>query len=191
MDRLNNAKKSVERKQKGSANRTKARVRLAKIHQKIKDIRQDALHKLSTKLVRENQTLVIEDLNVTGMMANHSLAGAIADSAWSEFVRQLEYKCAWYGRTLIRIDRFYPSSKLCSTPDCGFKNDSMPMRIREWVCPSCGVTHDRDINAAINILRAGLGPNSLPSEPCSNAAGNRNQPPAKADGGMSTTSIVY
>jgi putative transposase len=127
---------------------------VAKIHQKVGDIRRDHLHKLTTDLVRENQTIAVEDLNVQGLMANHSLAGAIADSGWGEFVRQLKYKSEWHGRTFVRIGRFYPSSKLCSV--CGFKNDSMPLHIREWQCPRCGVTHDRDVNAARNILAAGL-----------------------------------
>jgi putative transposase len=127
---------------------------VAKIHEKIADIRRDDLHKLSTRLVRENQTIAVEDLNVRGMMANHKLAGASGDSGWGEFVRQLKYKSEWHGRTFVRIGRFYPSSKLCST--CGFKNDSMPLDIREWQCPQCGVMHDRDVNAARNILAAGL-----------------------------------
>jgi putative transposase len=95
-------------------------------------------------------------LSVRGMIANHKLAGAIGDSGWSELVRQLEYKSAWHGRTFVRIGRWYPSSKLCSTPDCGFKNDAMPLDVREWRCPACGVTHDRDVNAAKNILAVGL-----------------------------------
>jgi putative transposase len=129
---------------------------VAKIHQKISDIRCDDLHQLSTRLIRENQTIVVEDLNVRGMMANHSLAGAIGDSGWSELVRQLEYKSAWHGRTFVRIDRWYPSSKLCSTPDCEFRNDAMPLDVREWRCPACELTHDRDSNAAKNILAVGL-----------------------------------
>ena len=154
MAQLKRAQKALSRKKKGSKNRDKARIRVAKIHQKISDIRCDFQHKLSTQLVRENQTLVIEDLNVRGLLANHNLAGAIGDSGWSEFVRQLEYKSEWYGRTLIRVDRFFPSSKLCSA--CGFKNESMPLEMRGWTCPSCGTTHDRDINAARNLLAGGL-----------------------------------
>lgn len=150
---LKRAQKALSRKQKGSKNRDKARIRVAKIHQKISDIRRDDLQKLTTRLVRENQTLVIEDLNVSGMMANHSLAGAIGDSGWGEFVRELEYKCAWYGRVLVRIDRWFPSSKLCSA--CGFRNEAMPLAVREWQCPECGSAHDRDANAARNILAEG------------------------------------
>jgi len=154
MAQLKRAQKALSRKWKGSRNRDKARLRVAKIHQKISDIRRDDLHQLSTRLVRENQTIAVEDLNVRGMMANHALAGAIGDSGWGEFVRMLTYKCEWHGRTLVRIDRWYPSSKLCSA--CGFKNHSMPLDVREWRCPACGVAHDRDVNAAINILAAGL-----------------------------------
>jgi putative transposase len=154
MAQLKRAQKALSRKRKGSRNRAKARLRVAKIHQTISDIRRDDLHKLSTDLVRENQTIVVEDLNVRGMMANHALAGAIGDSGWGDFVRQLTYKCEWHGRTFVRIDRWYPSSKLCSA--CGFKNDSMPLDIREWQCPQCGAMHDRDVNAARNILAAGL-----------------------------------
>jgi len=154
MAQLKRAQKALSRKRKGSRNRAKARLRVAKIHQKVGDIRRDHLHKLTTDLVRENQTIAVEDLNVQGMMANHTLAGAIADSGWGEFVRQLKYKSEWHGRTFVRVGRFYPSSKLCSV--CGFKNDSMPLDIREWQCPRCGVMHDRDVNAARNILAAGL-----------------------------------
>jgi len=154
MAQLKRAQKALSRKRKGSSNRKKARVRVARIHQKISDIRRDDLHQLTTRLVRENQTIVIEDLNVRGMMANHTLAGAIGDSGWGEFARQLAYKCEWHGRVLIRIDRFYPSSKICSA--CGFQHDAMPLDVREWPCPACGVTHDRDVNAARNVLAAGL-----------------------------------
>ena len=153
MAQLKRAQKALSRKQKGSKNRSKAKLRVQRIHQKISDIRSDFLHKTSTKLVSENQTLVIEDLNVRGMMANHCLAGSIGDSGWGEFRRQLDYKCKWYGRTLIVIDRWYPSSKRCSS--CGRISDSMPLDIRQWTCPACGAVHDRDVNAAINILAAG------------------------------------
>lgn len=153
MAQLKRAQKALSRKKNGSANRNKARLRVAKIHQKISDIRNDFLHKLSTRLVRENQTIVTEDLNVRGMVKNHCLAGAIADSGWGEFFRQLAYKCEWYGRTLVKIDRFYPSSKRCS--QCGHIVESMPLSVRAWTCPECGTCHDRDINAARNILAAG------------------------------------
>jgi putative transposase len=156
MAQLKKAQKALSRKRKGSKNRNKARLKVAKIHETIADIRRDGLHKLTTDLVRQNQTIVIEDLNVRGMMANHSLAGAVADSAWGEFARMLEYKCAWYGRILIRISRWYPSSKTCSTPDCGYVNHALTLDDREWTCPACGVTHDRDTNASKNILAVGL-----------------------------------
>jgi putative transposase len=154
MAQLNKAQKALSRKRKGSSNRNKARIKVAKIHEKISDIRRDGLQKLTTDLVRKNQTIVIEDLNVRGMMANHNLAGAVADSAWGEFARQLEYKCAWYGRTLIRISRWYPSSKTCSA--CGYVNHALTLDDREWTCRACGVTHDRDVNASKNILAVGL-----------------------------------
>ena len=154
MAQLRRAQKALSRKKNGSGNRNKARICVAKINQKISDIRHDFLHKLSTKLVRENQTIVIEDLNVRGMMTNHCLAGAIADSSWPEFTRQLVYKCAWYGRELIKIDRWFPSSKRCSR--CGYIAESMSLKVRQWTCPQCGAEHDRDVNAAANISGAGL-----------------------------------
>ena len=154
MAQLKRAQKALSRKQRGSKNRAKARLRLAKVHAHIGDIRKDFLHKLSTRLIRENQTIAVENLNVLGMMANHRLAGAIGDSGWGEFVRQLGYKSEWYGRTFVKIDRFYPSSKRCN--DCGFVMKELPLDIRQWICPECGVDHDRDVNAARNILAAGL-----------------------------------
>jgi putative transposase len=153
--KLAKAQRSLSRKQKDSANRAKARLKVARIHARIADRRRDHLHKLSTRLVRENQTVVIEDLSVRNMLRNHCLARVISDAAWSELRRMLEYKAAWYGRTIIPVDRWYPSSKTCST--CGRINPTMPLDVREWTCPGCGATHDRDINAATNILAAGLG----------------------------------
>jgi len=178
MAQLKRAQKALSRKKRGSKNRNKARVRVGKIHQKISDIRRDDLHQLSTRLIRENQMIAVEDLNVRGMMANHTLAGAIGDSGWSELVRQLEYKSAWHGRTFVRIDRWFPSSKLCSTPDCGFKNDAMPLDVREWRCPACGVMHDRDCNAAKNIIAVGLAEinacgGSVSPAPVKTGVGNR------------------
>jgi len=151
---LARAQRSQARKQKGSHNRERARRRVARIHARITDRRRDHLHKLTTRLVRENQTIVIEDLSVRNMVRNHSLARAISDAAWSDLRRMLEYKCAWYGRQLVAVDRFYPSSKLCSA--CGHLSASMPLGVREWVCPSCGIVHDRDLNAARNVVAAGL-----------------------------------
>jgi putative transposase len=151
--RLRNAQKKLSRKEKASRNREKARRKVAKIHNRIKDTRLDHLHKVTTRLVRENQTIVIEDLSVRSMVKNRKLARAISDCGWGELVRQLEYKCRWYGRTLVKIDRYYPSSKRCSS--CGYIAEKMPLSIREWECPECGTHHDRDWNAAKNILAAG------------------------------------
>ncbi|WP_435828346.1 RNA-guided endonuclease InsQ/TnpB family protein [Nocardia testacea] len=151
--RMAKAQRVLAKKQKGSNNRAKARLRVARIHTRIADRRSDHLHKLSTRLVRENQVIAIEDLSVRNMVRNRSLARAISDASWSEFRTMLEYKADWYGRTVVAIDRFYPSSKTCST--CGRINDSMPLRVRDWNCP-CGASHDRDINAAKNIRAAGL-----------------------------------
>ena len=152
--RLKKAQKNLSRKQKGSKNREKARIKVAKIHLKISDSRKDFLHKTTTQLVRENQTIAVESLAVKNMVKNHKLALAISDSGWSELIRQLDYKCRWYGRTLVAIDRWFPSSKRCSS--CGRIVDKMPLNIREWTCPKCGCNHDRDVNASKNILAAGL-----------------------------------
>ena len=146
--------RSLARKQKGSRNRYKARIKLARLHAKVADRRRDQLHKLSTRLVRENQVIVVEDLNVAGMVRNHCLARVISDAAWRMLLTFLAYKCAWYGRELIRVDRFYPSSKTCST--CGHVVERLPLDVRKWTCPSCQAQHDRDENAAKNILAAGL-----------------------------------
>ncbi|MGM9501664.1 RNA-guided endonuclease TnpB family protein [Desertifilum tharense] len=153
-DRLRQAQKALSRKVEGSNNFEKARKQVARIHARIADSRTDFLHKLTTRLVRENQTIAVEDLVVKNMMKNHKLAQAIADASWSELIRQLEYKCQWYGRTLVKIDRWFPSSKRCG--NCGRIVDKLPLDVREWDCPECGTHHDRDINAANNILAAGL-----------------------------------
>jgi putative transposase len=152
--KLRAAQKTLSRRQKGSKNREKARVVVARIQARIKDSRKDFLHKLTTQLVRENQTIVVEDLAVRNMVKNRSLARSISDAGWAELVRQLEYKCQWYGRELVKIDRFFPSSKKCGK--CNFVIDKLPLSVREWSCPECGTTHDRDVNAANNILAAGL-----------------------------------
>lgn len=152
--KLKRVQKAMSRKQKGSNNRHKARLQVAKIHAQITDARKDFLHKLTTQLVRENQTIVVEDLAIKNMVKNHKLALAISDASWGELIRQLAYKCEWYGRELIKIDRWFPSSKRCS--NCGHIVDKLPLNIREWKCPKCGMNHDRDINASKNILAAGL-----------------------------------
>jgi putative transposase len=151
--RLVKGQRVLARRQKGSRNRAKARLRVARIHARITDRRRDYLHKLSTRLVRENQTIVLEDLNVHGMIGNHSLARAISDAAWYELRRMLQYKCVWYGRDLVVVDRWLPSSKTCST--CGDLTDRLTLSVRDWRCQGCGTWHDRDVNAAKNILAAG------------------------------------
>ncbi|MFH9968731.1 RNA-guided endonuclease InsQ/TnpB family protein [Streptomyces mirabilis] len=143
----------LAKKEKGSANRARARLKVAKIHARIADRRRDTLHKITTRLVRENQTIVIEDLTVRNMVKNHRLARSISDAAWSEFRSMLEYKAQWYGREVIAVDRWFPSSKLCSA--CGTLQDTMPLNVRTWTC-DCGITHDRDVSAAHNLLAAGL-----------------------------------
>ena len=151
--RLAQAQRELSRKAKGSANRAKARVKVARVHARITDRRKDFLHKLTTRLVRENQTVVIEDLTVRNLLKNGRLARAISDAAWTELRSMLEYKCAWYGRELVTIDRWFPSSKLCSA--CRAVQDTLPLNLRTWTC-DCGAVHDRDVNAAINIRAAGL-----------------------------------
>ena len=152
--KLAKLQRRLAKKQKGSARRVKAKRKVARLHAKVADARRDFLHKLSTRLINENQVIAIESLAVSNMQKNRCLAKSISDASWSEFVRQLEYKAQWYGRTLIGIDRWYPSSKRCS--DCGHTVSKLPLSVREWVCPECGTIHDRDINAARNVLAAGL-----------------------------------
>ena len=144
----------LARCQKGSANRAKARAKVARAHRKVRASRADFLHRTSARLVRDHDVIVIEDLAIKNMIRNHSLAKAISDSGWGEFRRQLQYKAAKAGRRLIVINRFYPSSKTCS--GCGHLLKELSLRTRTWQCPSCGTRHDRDINAAKNILAAGL-----------------------------------
>jgi putative transposase len=151
---LKHAQRNLSRKQKGSKNREKARRNVARIHAQIADQRLDGLHKLTTRIIRESQVVCVESLAVKNMVRNHSLAKAISDVGWGELVRQLEYKAQWYGWTLVKIDRWYPSSKRCH--DCGHILETLDLSTRSWTCPECGVTHDRDINAAQNILAVGL-----------------------------------
>ncbi len=152
--KLAKAQRRLSKKKKGSKNREKARRRVARLHARIADRRRDFSHKLSTRLIRENQTICVESLHVKNMVKNRKLSKAISDVGWSEFVSQLEYKATWYGRTLVKIDKWYPSSKRCFA--CGHILDSLSLESREWTCPECGVQHDRDINAAKNIHAVGL-----------------------------------
>ncbi|WP_010323292.1 RNA-guided endonuclease InsQ/TnpB family protein [Marinobacterium stanieri] len=152
--RLAKAQRRLSKKTLGSANRAKARQKVAKLHAKISDCRQDNLHKLSRRLINENQVICVESLKVKNMICNPSLSKAIADAGWGEFVRQLAYKADWAGRSLVAIDQWFPSSKRCS--GCGHTLSSLPLSVREWSCPECGAHHDRDQNAAINIKAAGL-----------------------------------
>ncbi|KGK98662.1 transposase [Methanococcoides methylutens] len=149
MKRLKVLSKRLSRKQKDSSNRNKARKQVAKLHEKISNQRHDFQHKVSAKLVSENQAIAIETLNVSGMLKNHHLAQRIADASWSSFVEKLEYKAEWYGKTILRIGQFEPSTKICNV--CGKYNGSLTLADRKWECLDCNTTHDRDINAAINI----------------------------------------
>ena len=147
--------RELSRKKNGSKNREKARIRLARAHEKVADIRNDFQHKMTYRLASDNQVVCIEDLNVKGMMRNHRLAGAISDASWSEFFRKLEYKMDDRGGTLIRVPRTFPSSQKCSC--CGRQNREVrDLSVRTWICPECGTKHDRDVNAAVNILAKGL-----------------------------------
>ena len=155
--KLKKLQRALSRKKKGSRRREKCRIKLARLNASINNKKNDFLHKLSSKLINENQVICLEDLNVKGMVKNHRLAESISECSWFEFVRQLEYKAKWYGRTVVKIDRFFPSSKTCS--NCGFIKESLNLSERKWTCPRCEMEHDRDLNASKNILKQGL--NSL------------------------------
>ena len=148
--RLIKLQKDLSRKQKGGNNRYKARLKVAKLHEKITNQRKDFLHKLSTKLIRENQSIAIEDLKVKNMLKNNKLSKAISEVSWYEFRTMLEYKADWYGRTIVVAPTNYASSQLCS--ECGYKNiDVKNLALRNWICPNCGADHDRDVNASKNL----------------------------------------
>ena len=152
---LKRQQRRLSRMQKGSNRRNKQRTKVAKIHAHIAAMRADFLHKTTTAIVRSADVIAIEDLNVAGMVKNHCLAGAIADVGMGEFRRQIEYKSAWNGRQVVVVDRFFPSSKMCS--QCGSYQEKMPLSVRDWTCPDCGTKHDRDCNAAKNLRLFALG----------------------------------
>ncbi|MEI6427850.1 MAG: RNA-guided endonuclease TnpB family protein [Pseudanabaena sp. ELA607] len=155
--KLRKAQKVLSCKKKGSNNRHKARLKVAKVQAEISGARNDFLHKLTTRLVRENQVIAVEDLSVKNMVKNSNLSLSISDASWGEILRQLEYKCHWYGRTFVKIERWFPSSKRCG--HCGYVVDKLPLNVRDWDCPKCVTHHDRDVNAAQNILAAGFAVN--------------------------------
>jgi len=151
--KLKKLQRKHTKKSKGGSNRNKARIKVARQHEKITNIRDDFQHKFSTRLIHENQVVVMEDLNVKGMVRNRKLARAISQQGWSNFLSMLKYKSKMYGRELMQVDRFFPSSKTCS--NCGCITNSLPLHIREWTCGDCGTTHDRDVNAARNLMAVG------------------------------------
>ena len=153
-NKIKRLQKQLSRKQNGSNNRNKARIKLAKVYKRITDKKQYYLHQVSNTLINENQVICMEDLNVNGMLKNHKLAGSIQEMSFYEFKRMLEYKANWYGRKLIFVDRFYPSSKTCN--HCGYINKKLKLSDRQWVCPDCGEIIERDYNAALNIRDEGI-----------------------------------
>ncbi len=180
--KLKQAQQHLSRKQKGSKSRDRARIKVAKIHEKITNSRNDMQHKVSTSLIKKYDMIALEDLNVKGMVKNHCLAKAISDAAWSGFVTKLEYKAKWYGKKVIKIDRFFPSSKTCS--DCGYINQNLTLDVRNWTCV-CGSRHDRDVNASKNILKRGLVIQSSGTDDYRNGAKVRPMDISKASKGSS------
>lgn len=154
LKKLKYEQRQMSKKKKGSASRNRQRIKLSRTYEKITNVRKDHLHKVSTEIVKNHDVIAVEDLNVKGMIENHCLAQALSDVSLGEFYRMLEYKSVWYGREYVKIDRFFPSSKTCS--DCGWIKQDLTLKDREWTCNSCNVTHDRDLNAAKNILAQGL-----------------------------------
>lgn len=152
--KLARLQRSLSRKKKKSRNFCRQRIKVARQHERVANMRKNFLDQESTRIVRENQVIVLEDLKVKNMVKNRRLSKSMSDASWGTFRRMIEYKGRWYGRTVVSIDKFYPSSKLCSV--CGEKNPMLTLSVREWACPHCGTVHDRDENAAINILNEGL-----------------------------------
>ena len=164
LKKLKMLQRRVSRRVKGAANRKKAVKQLAKQHQLVSNQRNDFQHKVSIKLIRENQAVAVETLNIKGMQKNHCLAQAVSDAAWYSFVLKLTYKAVWFGKTVLKIDQWEPSSKTCNI--CGYKNKELTLKVREWQCPECNTMHDRDINAAINIKKFALNTSGTEGRAC-------------------------